>query len=116
MVERITLGNGRIRIQVARSELTGKLGTPAEPLDRRDEFWTYEVPYKLRNRARQLRILPDGIAQATDSEPDPTLHKLLRRANAWRQQLETGSRDTISDLATSNGVNASYFSRVLRIA
>ena len=49
-------------------------------------------------------------------EPDPTLLKLLRRAYAWRQQLEAGPPETISDLAAANGVNASYFTRVLRIA
>ena len=80
------------------------------------KFWAYEVPYKLRNRGRQLKILPEGTAQATPSEPDPTLLKLLRRAHAWRQQLETGPPETISDLAAANGVNASYFTRVLRIA
>ena len=89
---------------------------PTGSLDSRDEFWAFEIPYKLRNRGRQLKILPNGIVQATPSEPDPTLLKLMRRAHAWRQQLETGPPDTISGLAAANGVNASYFTRVLRIA
>jgi len=89
---------------------------PIRSLDNRDEFWAFEIPYNLRNRGRQLKILPDGIAPANDSEPDPTLLKLLRRAHAWRQQLETGASETISNLAAASGVNASYFTRVLRIA
>ncbi len=42
--------------------------------------------------------------------------KLLRRAHDWRRQLDTGPPKTISDVAASNGVNASYFTQVLRIA
>jgi hypothetical protein len=48
-------------------------------LDGRNEFWAFEVPYILRNRGRQLKILPDRITPAI-------------------------------------GVNAFYFTRVLRIA
>jgi hypothetical protein len=63
-----------------------------------------------------LRILPEVITRAKNSETDPTLLKLLHRAHAWRQQLETGPPETISNVAATNEVNASYFTRVLRIA
>ena len=105
-----------MRIQISRNGLLAKLDVPTGTLDNRNEFWAFEIPYKLRNRGRQFRILPEGIAQATSSEPDPTMLKLLRRAHAWRQPMETGPPETISNLASANGVNASYFTRVLRIA
>jgi hypothetical protein len=116
VLDKVTLGTGRLRIQISRTGLLAKLGVPTGSLDRRNEFWAFEVHYRLRNRGRQLRILPEGITQASHSEPDPTLVKLLRRAHAWRQQLETGQPETISNLAAGAGVNASYFTRVLRIA
>jgi site-specific DNA recombinase len=116
VLDKVTLGTGRMRVQISRNGLLAKLGVPPKSLDGRNEFWAFEIPYKLRNRGRQLKILPEGIAQATSSEPDPTLIKLLRRAHGWRQQLETGPPETISNLAVANGVNASYFTRVLRIA
>ena len=116
VLDKVTLGTGRMRVHISRNGLLDKIGVPIGSLDRRIEFWAFEVPYKLRNRSRQLKILPVGIAPANGSEPDPTLLKLLRRAHAWRQQLETGPPETISDLAATNGVNASYFTRVLRIA
>jgi site-specific DNA recombinase len=116
VLDRVTLGTGRMRVQISRNGLLAKLGVPTGSLDGRNEFWAFEIPYKLRNRGRQLKILPEDIAQATSSEPDPTLLKLLRRAHAWRQQLETGPPETISNLAAGAGVNASYFTRVLRIA
>jgi hypothetical protein len=105
-----------MRVQISRNGLLAKLSVPTGSLDGRDEFWAFEVPYKLRNRGRQLKILPEDITRASYSEPDPTLIKLLRRAHAWRQQLEAGPPKTISNLAAANGVNASYFTRVLRTA
>jgi DNA invertase Pin-like site-specific DNA recombinase len=116
VLDKVTLGTGRMRVQISRNGLIGKLGVRTGYLEDRNEFWAYDIPYKLRNRGRQLKILPEGITRAADSEPDPTLLKLLRRAHAWRQQLEKGPPDTISNLASANGVNASYFTRVLRIA
>ena len=116
IVAKVTLGTGRMRIRISRNGLMAKLGAPDTSLDRSSEFWTFKIPYRLRNRGRQLKILPAGTASASGSEPDPTLLKLLRRAHTWRQQLETGPPETISDIAAANGVNASYFTRVLRIA
>ena len=40
----------------------------------------------LRNRGRQLRIVPEGLAVTNSPKPDPTLFKLLRRAHD-RDQL-----------------------------
>ena len=63
-----------------------------------------------------LRIVPQGLSDTASPEPDPTLFKLIRRAHDWRRQLETGPPQSIKDLAATNGVNASYVARVLRLA
>ena len=42
--------------------------------------------------------------------------KMLRRAQHWREQLESDQAKPIKDLAKINGVNGSYFTRVLRLA
>ena len=116
ILERVTMGTGQIRIRISQSGLMKRLGQFPSSKGTRDATWSFEVPYELRNRGRQLRIVPDTLTTPTDSNPDPTLLKLLRRAHGWRQHLETGSSRTIADLAASNGVTASYFTRVLRIA
>jgi len=41
---------------------------------------------------------------------------MLRRAHQWREQMESGPAISISKLAEKNGVNGSYFTRVLRLA
>ena len=106
MLDKVTLGTGRMRIQISRNGPMARLGVTTGSLDSRNETWAFEIPYKLRKRGRQLKILPEGVAKAKDAEPDPTLLRLLRRASAWRQQLETGPPETISNLAAANSVNA----------
>jgi len=63
-----------------------------------------------------FQVAKGGSIQRSGSMSDPTLLKLLRRAHNWRRQLETGRPQSIADLAVSNSVNASYFTRVLRLA
>jgi len=116
LLEKVTLSSKRIRIQVSRRGLTARLGAPEPAEGYCSKHWVCEIPYELRNRGRQLRIIPEGATNSAGSAPDPTLMKLLRRAHDWRRQLETGRPRTIRDLAESNGVTPSYFTRVLRIA
>jgi hypothetical protein len=42
--------------------------------------------------------------------------KALARAFRWRRMLDTGVHGTIDDLARAKGVNATYASRILRLA
>jgi len=93
-----------------------RLGRPEIPEAFDDKHWYCEIPYTLRNRGTQLRIVPEGLSDTASPETDPSLFKLIRRAHDWRRQLESGSPRTITDLAAANGVNASYFTRVLRLA
>lgn len=116
ILENVTLGSDHIQIQIFPRGLLEKLGVSAK-FDRAiRKCWVYEIPYVLRNRGRQLRILPEDAAQSPTSRPDPTLLKLFRRAYDWRRQLETGPSRTVAELAAANSVNASYFTRVLRVA
>jgi len=116
VLEQVTLGAGQIRLQISKPGLIAKLGMPANCPTVGNNDWNCEIPYELRNRGQQLRIVPNGEIQMSGSEPDPTLFKLLRRAHNWRRQLETGQPQSITDLAATNSVNASYFTRVLRLA
>ena len=116
VLERVTLGAGEIRLKISRNGLGERLGRPVIPEAFDDKHWYCEIPYTLRNRGTQLRIVPEALSDTASPEPDPSLFKLIRRAHDWRRQLETGSPRTITDLAAANGVNASYFTRVLRLA
>lgn len=116
VLKKVTLGAGHIRLHISSSGLMRWLGASSNSPSVNNKDWNCEIPYELRNRGQQLRIVPSALIQSSGSEPDPTLIKLLRRAHVWRQQLETGRPQSITDLAATNGVNPSYFTRVLRLA
>lgn len=79
---------------------------------------TVHVPWKLKKRGgRKLVICPDGtssIAKPFERVDSPTI-KALARAFRWRKLLETGGYGSAAELATAEGVDPSYLSRVLRL-
>ena len=44
MLNKVTLGTGRMRIQISRNGLMAKLGVTTGSLDSCCEFWAFEVP------------------------------------------------------------------------
>jgi len=62
VLNKVTLGTGRMRFQISRNGLMAKLGVTTGSLDSRNETRAFEIPYKLRNRGRQLKILPELTA------------------------------------------------------
>ena len=80
---------------------------------------TTDIPMKFRIRSgKAVIVLPDGSraikrAQATI---DNTMVKIVARGFRWKQLLCDGTYNTIDDLAAAEKINASYVSRVLRLA
>ena len=81
---------------------------------------TVRVPLIFRRRGgRKLVIAPQG----SDSEPwapprprvDSTMVKAIARAHRWKGMLEGGEFATIHDLASTEKINPSYLSRILRL-
>jgi len=62
-----------------------------------------------------LRLVDDTGATAADATPDETLARIVVRARSWWRELEQTGQ-TVSELASSEGVTASYLTRVLRLA
>jgi hypothetical protein len=80
---------------------------------------TVRVPMTFKTRGgRKLVISPNGIPSWAKPRAriDNTMVKALARAFRWRRQLETGSYVTIEEIATAEKINASYVSRILRLA
>ena len=71
------------------------------------------VPVRLRRAGLEMRLLIDGGSRGP--EPDRTLIRLIVKAQHLRQRLMT-ERLGVGELAASEGVTASYVSRVLRLA
>ena len=76
------------------------------------------IPMRFQRRGGRKRIVaPDGseLAHATKPQPDGTLVKALARAWRWQRLLDQGDY-SIRGIAEKEEINASYVSRILRLA
>ena len=79
---------------------------------------TVTVPFTIRHHGgRKQVITPDGRPALAPprARVDSALVKALGRAFRWRRLLDTGAYATIEEIATAEGINPSYVSRVLRM-
>ena len=75
------------------------------------------VPLEYRRRNGRTQILPpENRLDAEDRQQDPHILRALARAWEWRQKLETGEANTISDLAADAGLADRHVSRQIRLA
>ena len=79
---------------------------------------TIHVPIAFKKRGgRKLVISPDGVPSWAKARTrvDNTMVKALARAFRWRKLLETGVYITVEEIATTEKINTSYVSRILRM-
>lgn len=77
------------------------------------------IPMSFRQRCgRTVIVLPDGSRGVARREAtiDNTMVKVIARGMRWQRLLFDGTYDTIEDLAAGEKINASYVSRLLRLA
>jgi hypothetical protein len=76
------------------------------------------IPMRFQRRGGRKRIVaPDGseLAPSSKPQPDGTLMKALARAWRWHRLLDQGDY-SIRGIAEKEEINASYVSRILRLA
>ena len=75
------------------------------------------MTFKLRG-GRKVILLPEGTQgnPAPMATIDNTMIKALARAFRWQKLLENGSYGCLEDLARAETINASFVSRVVRLA
>lgn len=79
---------------------------------------TILIPFTIRKRGgRKLILTPDGSVAApmARARPDSALLKALARGFRWQKMLREGDYQTLEEIATTEKVNPSYVSRVLRM-
>lgn len=78
------------------------------------ETVTIHVPFRIVKRGgRKEMMLPENTP--AQSRPDDALIKALARAFRWKRMLESGDFATVAELASREGIAASYLTRVLRL-
>ena len=76
---------------------------------------TVIIPLSVKPRGGRKAIITPGVLEV-ESQHDITLTKAVARAFRWLHMLETGRFATITELAAAEKINASYVSRILRLA
>ena len=101
LVERVELGEGRVRLTI---KLPGNT----------DLSITRDFPMLMKRRGVEMRLVVPGANPAR--EPDRTLIKAISRAMGWWEQLQSGQFETVKDLSQSDGTEEGYIRRVLPLA
>jgi hypothetical protein len=84
-----------------------------------EEVISVDLPMTFRKRGgRKVIVLPDGsqgnpMPMATI---DNTMIKAIARAFRWQKLLENGTYACLEDIARAEKINASFVSRVVRLA
>ena len=70
------------------------------------------IPVRLKRAGLEMRMLAEGTKDA--AEPDPTLVKLILRAQHLRDRM-LSERLGVGELASAEGVTTSYVARIIRL-
>ncbi|SFP84262.1 recombinase family protein [Sphingomonas rubra] len=112
VVTRVAVGAGEIGVIVDLPALAAALGVE-QPVDAPATIML-ACGARLTRSGRTLRLVQDN-GSLTRASADKSLVRLVAQARRWWQVLRTGEID-IAELATREGVTASYATRVLRLA
>ncbi|QZP07694.1 recombinase family protein [Caenibius sp. WL] len=113
IISRIVLHPGRIELLLVPSGLAKLLELPASPTA--PAALPHIAAVRLKRTGHTVRLIQDDGMAASAATPDPTLVRLLLKAQRWWAELATGQCD-ITRLSRRENVSASYMTRVVRLA
>jgi site-specific DNA recombinase len=117
LLQRVVLETEAVRLQLSRPQLRSALGLEAQGPGTTDlGVVEVRVPVRITTRSNGLKLILPHDRETTAREVDRALIKVIARAQAWWQRIESGQVREIRDLAAAESVTASYVSRVLRLA
>ena len=71
------------------------------------------IPARLKRAGKEMRLIVDN--ENSNRPPDPSLIRVLVRGHAIRTRLLEDKSLTLDDVAKSEGMTASYATRLLRL-
>src|SRR5208337_181536 len=72
-----------------------------------------DIPMQMKRRGVEMRLIIGGTGPA---RVDRTLLKTIVRAHKWFNELVSGRVHTMAEIASQEGVDKSYVSRVMTLA
>jgi site-specific DNA recombinase len=118
LIGRIDVGTNQIDIHFRPTRLGTILDIAATPLAgaTEDETQILSVPVRLRRCRRAIKMLIDGTDPFAAAKPDARLIKLLIKARRFNAALVRSDGVPFGALAEREGVNRSYFTRLVRLS
>ena len=117
LVARITIASGTMIVLIRRGALLQTIGV-ADRGAMRDEsnvdHHEIVVPFALRRRGVEAKLIVGD-----DQQPrtvDPILISTIAKAHVWFQDISSGSKSSINDIALDGGLAANEISRLLPLA
>ena len=90
---------------------------PGELFPGEEESLVLRIPIRLKTwRGEKLIQTPQSKGSEHERRPDKTLIKAVARAFAWRETLEKGEIESVSDLARGAVVSYHYAKRLLKLS
>jgi hypothetical protein len=103
---------GKIEVDVSTAQIAAELGTSVTGCA---PMITVQANVQLKRSGGVVRIVREGSRFGKELRPHASLINLVAKAHSWWKELARGERD-ITELARIEGVTASYFTRVVRLA
>jgi hypothetical protein len=103
----------RIDLRCARLSIALDLAKPSTASDGQDILVTFEIDVAMHRKARAHPIVlkSDGAPRR-----DPDLVALVADARNWRNELVSGSAETVAEITDREGLRKGAVSRVLQLA
>jgi hypothetical protein len=117
-VQRVTVAQDQVTIEIKREGLTHRLLDPeafstSEAESRRPIV--IEVPVGFRRRGVEAKLIVQGKS-GSGSQPDANLIKALIRAHEWFGRIVRGEANGLGDIASTERLCRTYVTRVLCLA
>ena len=114
-LQRVTIWKDRIGIAV-RVEAIRAIGSAANPVVEDDRIAKIEVPAQAKRCGMAVRLVVNAPGAVAKQAPDGNLIALLSKAHDWFGLLTSGRCNSVSAVASQEGVTSSYVTRVIYLA
>jgi site-specific DNA recombinase len=121
-VQRVELGAKEVEMVLSKSDLDIRMcrmkqqNVRGERIIEKDDNLILRIPVRLKTQGGEKIIqVPGGGSPRLESKLDQALIRAVARASIWREALEKGEADSVSDLARKSGCTYHYVKRILKL-
>jgi len=114
LIDKIVVEASALRVELRVMTLSELLGLPSNPELAETKTFAFFIPATLKRAGLGLRLIEGDGRLAGECAPQEHLLKLIHRAGAWWQHMQTETL-SIGELAHQHSVTSSYASRLIRL-